>query len=79
MDKVPHPVWAIVLAFLGVIIALCCLFYPGSDSTVKLQILTIASSLVSGALGAFAGAASAKADVKADNATINQTSPPDSK
>lgn len=70
---IPQPAWAIVLAFMGVALAACCLFYRSAENTVTLQVLTIAASLVSGALGAFAGAASSKADVKTSAPlTINQ-------
>ena len=50
--KLPQPVWAVVLACLGVGLAMACLFHPVPDNK---DILNIASNLVSGALGAFAG------------------------
>jgi hypothetical protein len=74
MKNLPSPVWAIGLAFLGVIVALCVL-YSTAPENIKLQVLAVASSLVAGALGAFAGHASSSADTKitGPNPTINQT------
>jgi CHASE2 domain-containing sensor protein len=57
MSNLPQPVWAIVLAALGVIMAIIALFRP-SPENICLAVLAIASNLVSGALGAFAGHAS---------------------
>ena len=64
MAKIPSPFWAVLLAFLGVGLAIVALFHPSTD-TVSQAVLTIASSLVSGALGAFAGhaVAASKSDV----------------
>ena len=56
--KMPSPAWAVILALLGVILALACLFHPTPENVV-LAVLAIGSNLVSGALGAFAGHASA--------------------
>lgn len=68
MKNLPQPFWAIGLALLGVIVCLACLFRPGPDKTVTMGVLAIASNLVAGALGAFAGHASpAKSDVTAVN------------
>jgi hypothetical protein len=74
MDKIPVQLWAVLLACMGVIIALAVLFnHP--DVNIALAVLAVASNLVSGALGAFAGHQAAKADVTTGNApvTINQT------
>jgi hypothetical protein len=74
MDKLPSPFWAVLLAGMGVAVALSVLFHPGPVN-IALAVLTISSNLVSGALGAFAGHASAKADVTGSKApvTINQS------
>jgi hypothetical protein len=78
VSKLPQPFWAVLLSFQGVCLCLCVLFHP-SDVNLGLAVLTIGSNLVSGALGAFAGHATAtsKADVTTGNApvTINQTDP----
>lgn len=58
MEKLPQPFWAIVLALLGVILAVSALLRP-SPENICLAVLAIASNLVSGALGAFAGHAAA--------------------
>ena len=52
--KLPEPIWAVMLAVLGVIVALAVLFHP-DPVAVGTAVLAIASNLVSGALGAFAG------------------------
>ena len=67
--KLPDPFWAVLLAVLGVIVALAVLFHPDPVS-VSTAVLAIASNLVSGALGAFAGHASANNSVTAPNSTI---------
>lgn len=75
MAKMPVQVWALILAFMGMLVALTVLFV-GRNDNVALQVLSIGASLVSGALGAFAGHAigSTKADVTTGGApvTINQ-------
>jgi membrane associated rhomboid family serine protease len=68
--KLPEPFWAVVLAVLGVIVALAVLFHP-NPAAVGTAVLAIASNLVSGALGAFAGHASATSNSTGPNATIN--------
>jgi len=66
--KLPEPIWAVLLAFLGVILALAVLFHPDPVS-IGTAVLAVASNLVSGALGAFAGHASTgKANIP-DNST----------
>ena len=60
MDKWPQPFWACILALQGAILAVVCLFAPSREN-ILLAALAIASNLVSGALGAFAGHASALA------------------
>ena len=55
--NMPQPAWAVILASLGVIIALAVLFHPDPIG-IGTAVLAIASNLVSGALGAFAGHAS---------------------
>lgn len=73
MDKLPQPFWAIMLALLGVVVALAALFRP-SPENICLAVLAIASNLVSGALGAFAGHAQASAS-KASPSTANPQPP----
>lgn len=78
MEKLPQPFWAICLAILGVVVALFALFKPTPEN-ICLAVLAISSNLVSGALGAFAGHASASAQtrntVTGPNAVINPTPP----
>lgn len=63
MAKMPAPFWAVILAFMGVSVALAVLFHHTEDN-IALAVLAISSNLVSGALGAFAGhASSTKSDV----------------
>jgi len=66
----PQPFWAILLAILGVILALAVLFHP-DPVAVGTAVLAIASNLVSGALGAFAGHSGATSSSSGPNATIN--------
>lgn len=67
MKNLPQPVWAVILAFFGSTIALCCLYHR-TEGTVPMGVLAIASNLVAGALGAFAGHATAnKSDVTRGN------------
>lgn len=77
MDKLPAAVWALMLALMGAVLAVLVLFHNAGEQTTNQAVLTIASSLVSGALGAFAGhaAGSTKADVTTGNSpvTINQS------
>ena len=72
---IPQPAWAVTLAVLGVIVALAVLFHP-DPVAVGTAVLAIASNLVSGALGAFAGHASATSNVSGPNATINNPGSP---
>lgn len=78
LSKLPSPFWAVILAFMGVSVALAVLFHHSEDN-IALAVLAISSNLVSGALGAFAGHAqsASKADVTTGNApvTINQSDP----
>lgn len=67
---IPQPAWAVMLAILGVILAISCLFHPTPENVV-LAVLAIASNLVSGALGAFAGHTSAINSISTPNATLN--------
>jgi hypothetical protein len=57
----PQPFWAVLLAILGVILALAVLFHPDPIS-IGTAVLAVSSNLVSGALGAFAGHNSKGAD-----------------
>jgi hypothetical protein len=72
LDKWPSPFWAVLLATMGTSVCLCVLFHH-QDVNISLAVLGVGSNLVSGALGAFAGHAAAKTDVKGNDAvTINQ-------
>ena len=66
----PQPFWAVLLAILGVILALAVLFHPDPIS-IGTAVLAVSSNLVSGALGAFAGHSSATSNSTGPNATIN--------
>lgn len=68
MDKWPQPFWACLLSFQGVGLAIVVIFYPTREN-IALACLAIASNLVSGALGAFAGHAQGVASVKSPNST----------
>lgn len=76
MEKIPSPFWAVLLATMGTGVSLAVLYHH-SDVNIALAVLGIGSNLVSGALGAFAGHAAAKADVTTENspASIKQTDP----
>jgi hypothetical protein len=56
--ELPQPFWAVMLALLGSVIGITVLFHP-DPQTISLGVLALASNLVSGSLGAFAGHASA--------------------
>lgn len=62
MNTLPQPFWAVLLALLGTGLAAAVLFHPTPEN-IALAVLGIGSNLVSGALGAFAGHAAAKADI----------------
>jgi uncharacterized membrane protein len=66
----PPQVWAIIIASLGVLCAIMGYVLPG-DVVSRQSMFTIANSLISGALGAFAGHASATSNSTGPNATIN--------
>lgn len=76
MDKLPSPFWAVLLASMGTGVSIAVLYHH-QEVPIALAVLGIGSNLVSGALGAFAGHAAAKADVTGSNApvTINQSDP----
>ena len=67
--KIPEPFWAVLLAVLGVCLALAVLFHPDPVS-VGTSVLAIASNLVSGALGAFAGHSSSNSTINNPGATF---------
>ncbi len=77
MSNLPNPFWAIILASLGVGLTVAALWHPDPVG-ISMAVLTIASNLVSGALGAFAGHASAKSDNKitGDHPIVNQETKP---
>lgn len=56
---------------MGVVVALAVLFSHGSDN-IRLQVLTVASGLVSGALGAFAAHSNTN-QITGSNPVVNQT------
>ena len=66
MKNWPQPAWAVILAALGVVVALVVYCFPG-DVTSKQAGFQVASALVTGALGAFAG--------RAEGQSINQSGP----
>jgi putative copper export protein len=70
--KLPSPFWAVLLAALGVVLALAVLFHPTPEN-IALAVIGIGSNLVSGALGAFAGHASAQSNsrVTTTNAPVS--------
>lgn len=73
MDKLPSPFWAVLLAGMGTGVSLAVLYHH-SDVNIALAVLGIGSNLVSGALGAFAGHASAKSDVTGSDAPVTISS-----
>ena len=56
--NMPQPFWAVLLAVLGTVIGIAVLYHP-DPQTISLGVLALASNLISGALGAFAGHATA--------------------
>ena len=77
MEKWPQPFWAVILAGLGAILSVVFYIYPG-DVTSRQAAFQIASSLVTGALGAFAGHASSGRpfNMTGPNATVNNPTTP---
>ena len=78
----PQPLWAVMLAVLGVSCAIVGYTIPG-DAVSRQAMFTVANSLVSGALGAFAvhNANANTSNSTGPNATINNPGStfPDSK
>ena len=76
MKDWPQPFWAILIAIMGFSLAIVVLLNQSADN-IKLAVLAVASSLVSGALGAFAGAAHTQANTTATgpNTVINSPNP----
>lgn len=68
MDRLPQPFWACLLSLQGVVLTVVVIFFPTREN-IALASLAIASNLVSGALGAFAGHAQGVASVKPPNPT----------
>jgi hypothetical protein len=58
MRNWPQPFWAVILAGMGVVMAITVLFSPAPEN-IKLGVLGVASSLVTGALGYIGGHAAA--------------------
>lgn len=72
---IPQPAWAVMLAILGVIVAVVGYCIPG-DITSRQAMFTVANSLISGALGAFAGHLANTSNSTGPNATINNPGSP---
>lgn len=72
MANLPQPLWATLLAVLGVVLAIIIYCIPG-DVTSRQAGFQIASALVSGALGAFAGHAANDTKITGSNPVVNQT------
>ena len=66
----PPQVWAIIIASLGVLCAIMGYVLPG-DVVSRQSMFTVANSLISGALGAFAGHLASTSNSTGPNATIN--------
>jgi hypothetical protein len=66
----PPQVWAIIIASLGVLCAIMGYVLPG-DVVSRQSMFTVANSLISGALGAFAGHQANSSNSSGPNATIN--------
>lgn len=60
MDKWPQPFWAIILAAMGVELAVVALF-SSAEKDIKIAVIGLASSIVTGALGYIGGHAVANA------------------
>lgn len=73
MDKWPQPFWAIILAAMGVELAVVALF-SGAEKDIKIAVIGLASSIVTGALGYIGG--HAVASIKASNANPQQPEGP---
>ena len=67
---IPQPAWAFMLAVLGAAVAIVGFIIPG-DITSRQAMFTIANSLVSGALVAFAAHQANSSTSNGPNATIN--------
>ena len=76
MKDFPSSFWALMLAGMGAVLAVVFYVIPG-DVTSRQAAFQIASALVTGALGAFAGHAAAMGNMTATgpNATINPPQP----
>lgn len=71
MKNWPQPAWAVILAAMGVLVGLVVYCYPG-DVTSKQAGFSLASALVTGALGAFAGRAEGQSTTQSGpNSVIN--------
>lgn len=54
MSKFPQPFWAIILAGMGFALAILVL-YSGAEKDIKIAVIGLASSIVTGALGYIGG------------------------
>lgn len=54
MSKLPQPFWAIVLAGMGFSLAVLVL-YSGAEKDIKIAVIGLASSIITGALGYIGG------------------------
>jgi len=68
-QPVPQPAWAVSLAVLGAILAVIGYVFPGDISS-RQAMFTVANSLISGALGAFAGHLANTTNATGPDATI---------
>ncbi len=54
MSKWPQPFWAVILASMGFSLAVLVL-YSGADKDIKIAVIGLATSIVTGALGYIGG------------------------
>lgn len=66
---IPQQAWAVLIATLGVSVAIVGYLFPG-DVASKQSMFTVANSLISGALGAFAAHAANSSTATGPDATI---------
>jgi hypothetical protein len=77
MRNWPQPFWAVILAGMGVALAIAVLLSPHpTTENIRLAVLTIASALVSGALGYIGGHAAASQGTTEVSSTTANPIPP---
>jgi hypothetical protein len=72
MKDWPQPFWAVILASMGFILAVTVLYCP-AEKDVKIAVLGLASSIVTGALGYIGGAIHAALGASKTDATFPST------